>query len=383
VSNVKDKNGVSLILEKQLGQIAFSIGGLGFSQASDLKSLQKFSIYGLNSNNKIVQPQVLYNPNISISEESFTILNHSDGYIGVVFREPVSKIEIIPLSSLDIDSALHSFTISSITTIRESNKHEYNCQNKGILFLIDNSSSMRDINNQSFFNALAKLCRDKIDWIEYHSYVELSWFNHLGIQYTQKFFTSKALEVFLTDENAQKKSPPPSGNTDYFSAFQYAKTTHSALNILVSDGMINLFNGNKSAVTEILSKQFLEYGILGIYNTQTKSTLNFPEGLWEAEFNELEKWISSNECNLSESNENIKIIPNPSSGYFNIYCPNGIPEHLLLNLIDESGKIVKCNFNIELDKITVDASILPSGIYILLWSDGQQTLRKRIVILHS
>ena len=93
--------------------------------------------------------------------------------------------------------------------------------------------------------------------------------------------------------------------------------------------------------------------------------------------NIINTWPQGNATNINEMSQHIGLFPNPSQDQVQIQ----LPEHRTgeLNIYSIEGKnVMQTNTNQKL--ITVDVSMLPSGMYMVQWNHDGNTWTERLVI---
>lgn len=89
----------------------------------------------------------------------------------------------------------------------------------------------------------------------------------------------------------------------------------------------------------------------------------------------LQTSLNSFDSNMAE----INVYPNPTNGKLTIDMPIQT-ESLELRIIDLTGKVVYCNFNIHAPENSIDLSALPSSIYLLeIKTNTGKTVRKKLI----
>jgi len=84
--------------------------------------------------------------------------------------------------------------------------------------------------------------------------------------------------------------------------------------------------------------------------------------------------------NEVSTDDNIKIYPNPTTGKFDISMIETLGSYLKIDIIDFEGKTVNSSFYENIDnKISLDLSSLPNGLYIIKLSNDNVTYQKKVL----
>jgi len=97
-----------------------------------------------------------------------------------------------------------------------------------------------------------------------------------------------------------------------------------------------------------------------------------------------EKWtmekVNSIIMNVNEmdSPAYFTVGPIPVTDYVTIYFPNKSNHSREVNLTDLQGKLIR-SFETGLDKIQINTTDLPKGIYLIQVTDGQNLMKRKLV----
>ncbi len=83
---------------------------------------------------------------------------------------------------------------------------------------------------------------------------------------------------------------------------------------------------------------------------------------------------------ISDTDFNVKVYPNPSNGELTIERLKASTENLQVEIVDVTGSVIYKNQNLISNKI--DLSKIPNGVYVMSITDGEFVQNKRIVIQH-
>ena len=80
--------------------------------------------------------------------------------------------------------------------------------------------------------------------------------------------------------------------------------------------------------------------------------------------------------------QDLTIYPNPNKGVFNVTFPYYDKSEIKMSIYDIRGrKIIENQFNnIQNDSHTVNISTVEAGVYLAVFSDGNNQITKRIII---
>jgi subtilisin-like proprotein convertase family protein len=80
--------------------------------------------------------------------------------------------------------------------------------------------------------------------------------------------------------------------------------------------------------------------------------------------------------------KDLTIYPNPNKGVFNVNFPNYDDSEIKMSVYDLSGrKIIENQFNnIQNDSHTINISTVEAGVYLVVFTDGNNQITKRIIV---
>ena len=88
--------------------------------------------------------------------------------------------------------------------------------------------------------------------------------------------------------------------------------------------------------------------------------------------------------NITNFNSNISIMPNPTSGQFNLIFTLPKEEELFIKIYNSIGQQISSEHlqNVSNNLINLDLSNKPSGIYFTEISNGTERVIKKIIVNH-
>lgn len=394
----KDGEGLELVLTDRPATMIASVVSYNMLKPSDVEINQQFRVSGFDEYGNPVPVRWLEIPHTLVSESNLTVLDPTATPLTFTFSSPVKKVRIVANSTGKALS--HSFILQDIKALpsTEDKMPGCDCDRKGIVFLLDASSSMQGGDFAVFREKLILFFEQNRLLANAAGGMEIVPFDGNGIQQSLVFHTCDSLLSFIHSADYQKRflasgKSTTESLTDYSVAIQYVRTRAPRLAVLITDGYPNAFEGQyvsgAKAIYQTLTLSgdlpLLYFNIrsqitgslfLTIFKSSERSDKSFEETLKGA-------LLNCGDLKVLKNQPAIEIMPNPSSGNFTVV---GNVENEMsagdLKLLNSEGQIVNCQFDCREGQCYGSAPGLSPGHYYVQYTTEKVNLKAKLVIVH-
>ena len=394
----KDGEGLDLVLTGRPATMIASVAAYNMLKPSGEEINQQFRVSGFDEYGSPVSVRWLEIPHTMVSENHLTVLDPTATPLTFMFSSPVKKVRIVANSTGKALS--HSFVLQDIKTLplTEDKMPGGDCARKGMVFLLDGSTSMQGSDFAVFREKLILFFEQNRLLANAAGGMEIVPFDGNGIRQSLIFPTADSLLSFLHSADYQKRFSTSGKNTiesltDYSVAIQYVRTRAPQLAVLVTDGYPNAFDGQYVSGAKALYQTLTLSGDMPLlyFNVRSQITGN----LFRAIFKSTERSDKSFEetlkgalldCGDIKALKNlpaIEVMPNPSSGNFTVVgnLENGMTS-ADLKLLNSEGQIVNCQFDCRDGQCSGSAQGLSPGHYYVQYKTEKANLKAKLVIAH-
>ncbi|HEY9114541.1 MAG TPA: M1 family aminopeptidase [Bacteroidales bacterium] len=160
-------------------------------------------------------------------------------------------------------------------------------------------------------------------------------------------------------------------NSFYLTSTQTTSTSVTPLFQMLMDYQLNFSDGTDTIVHLYQTDNLNQFEV---YTGKTVVSIEVDPNNWTMEY------VQSITVVVEEKDSPVyfSVGPNPAKDYLNVYLLNPSSKEKQIDILDISGKVIRQTTTFE-NKMTLNTSLLPAGVYLVRVHDGQNTMVRRFI----